>query len=73
MEKEKMIMTKKLADQIMETLACIAISATGGATVTTTGEINIEQLNYAETYAKEAFIELLSYWEEVMGKEWDIQ
>ena len=73
MEKEKMIMTKKLADQTMETLVCIAISATGGAVMTETGGINAEQLSFANAYAKQTFIKLLSEWEEIIGTEWEIQ
>ena len=65
-----MIMTKKLADQLMETLMCVAISATGGVD---SNNINQEQMEYAENYAKETFCDLLEAWEELTGKEWNIE
>ena len=65
-----MIMTKKLADQLMDTLACVAISATGGVDPE---NINQKQMEYAENYAKETFCDLLEAWEELTGKEWKIE
>ena len=65
-----MIMTKKLADQLMEALMCMAISATGGVDPE---NINQEQMEYAENYTKETFCDLLGAWEEVTGKEWKIE
>ena len=70
---EKMIMTKKLADQLMETLACVAISATGGAIQDYKGNFNKEQMDFAEKYAKETFCDLLNAWEEKTGKKWNIE
>ena len=43
-------MTKVLADQLLETLMCVALSATGGVDPENLDE---EQMKYAETYAKE--------------------
>ena len=65
-----MIMTKKLADQLMETLMCVAISATGGVDPE---HIDEKQMEYAENYAKETFCDLLEAWEELTGKEWKIE
>ena len=65
-----MIMTKKLSDQLLETLACVAISATGGVDPE---NINQKQMEYAENYAKETFCELLEAWEELTGEEWQIE
>ena len=65
-----MIMTKKLADQLMETLMCVAISATGGVNPE---NIDQKQMEYCEEYAKETFCDLLEAWEELTGKEWHIE
>lgn len=65
-----MIMTKNLADQLMETLMCVAISATGGVDPE---NIDQRQMDYAENYAKETFCDLLEAWEELTGKEWEIK
>lgn len=65
-----MIMTNKLANQLMETLMCVAISATGGADP---DNINLKQMEYADAYAKETFCDLLGAWEEVTGKKWRIE
>ena len=69
---EKMVMTEKLANQLMDTLACVAISATGGAIQDANGNFNQEQMEFAQTYARQAFCDILEAWEEQMGKEWDI-
>jgi hypothetical protein len=53
----------------METLMCVAISATGGVDPE---NINQEQMEYAEDYAKVTFYDLLEAWEELTGKEWEI-
>ena len=65
-----MIMTKELADQLFETLMCMAISATGGVDPK---NIDQKQMEYAENYAKETFCDLLGAWEELTGKEWNIE
>ena len=64
-----MTMTKKLADQLFETLMCVALSATGGVDP---NNINQKQVEYAEKYAKETFCDLLEAWEKLTGKKWDI-
>ena len=65
-----MIMTKKLADQLLETLMCVAISATGGVDPNNLDE---KQMEYCEEYAKNAFCDLLGAWEELTGEEWQIE
>ena len=65
-----MIMTKKLADQLMETLMCVAISATGGVDP---NNIDEKQMEYCGVYANTTFVELLEAWEELTGKEWEIE
>lgn len=70
---EQMIMTAKLANQLMETLACVAISATGGAIQDANGHYNQEQMEFAQEYAKQTFCDILEAWEEQMGKQWSIE
>ena len=65
-----MTMTKKLADQLFETLKCVAISATGGVDPKTIAQ---KLMDYAENYAMETFCDLLGAWEELTGKEWNIE
>lgn len=65
-----MIMTKKLADQLMETLMCVAISAIGGVDP---NNIDEEQMEYCEEYAKTAFCDLLEAWEGLTGEKWKIE
>ena len=65
-----MIMTKKLADQLMETLMCVAISATGGVDP---NNIDEKQMEYCGEYANTTFVELLEAWEELTGEEWEIE
>ena len=66
---EKMVMTEKLANELMDLLACVALS-TGGVDP---DNIDEEQVEYAQEYAKNTFCELLNAWEELTGKEWDIE
>ena len=70
---EKMVMTEKLANQLMDTLACVAISATGGAIQDVDGNFNQEQMEFAQAYARQTFCDILETWEEQMGKEWNIE
>ena len=70
---KKMIMTKKLADELMNVLACVAISATGGAVRDEKGDFSKEQIDFAENYARETFCDLLTSWEVHMNKEWSIE
>lgn len=65
-----MIMTKKLADQLFETLMCVAISATGSVDP---NNIDQKQMEYCEEYAKTTFVDLLEAWEELTGEEWEIE
>ena len=65
-----MFMTKKLADQLMETLMCVAISATGGVYP---NNIDEKQMEYYEEYAKDTFCDLLEAWEELTGEEWKFE
>lgn len=60
-----MIMTEKLADQIMTALFCLALSAYG----------NIESqwaLESAKAYAQQKFIEITHEWEDGFCIEWGI-
>lgn len=70
---KKMTMTEKLATRLMEDLACVAISATGGAVQDAAGNFSKEQMAFAQQYAKDTFCALLTDWEEKMGKEWNIE
>jgi len=65
-----MVMTETLANTLMDALACVALSATGGVDP---DNINDEQVEYAQEYARKTFCELLDAWEESTGKEWDIE
>lgn len=69
---EQMVMTEKLAYQLMDTLACVAISATGGAIQDANGHFNQEQKEFAQAYARQAFCDILEAWEEQIGKKWNI-
>jgi hypothetical protein len=68
----EMTMTKKLADQLMDALACVAISAMGGAIQHEDGSFDQEQMEYAQAYARDTFCGLLEAWEEMNGKKWNI-
>lgn len=68
-----MKMTGKLANQLMEDLMCVAISATGGAVLCEDGSFDEKQMEFCETYAKNTFCELLEAWEALMGEKWDIK
>lgn len=70
---ERMIMTAKLANQLMDTLACVAISATGGAIQDANGHFSEEQMEFSQKYARQAFCDILEAWEEQMGKPWSIE
>ena len=69
---EKMIMSFELAKELMDALACVAISATGGIEEAANGEISQEQIAYAENYAKDTFISIMDSWEELTGKKWQV-
>ena len=70
-----MKMTKALAEQLQDTLACIAISANGGCHIDENGEPFLEddEIELIETYARHKFIKILNEWEDLKGEEWDIE
>lgn len=68
----EMTMTKKLADYLMDALACVAISAMGGTIQHEDGSFDQRQMDYAQAYARDTFCELLDVWETMTGKEWNI-
>jgi hypothetical protein len=65
-----MLMTNALAQQLMDTLMCVAISALGGVDPE---NIDPKQMECAENYAKQTFCDLLGAWEECTGKKWKIE
>lgn len=70
-----MKMTNKLANTLMDCLACVAISANGGVEVDKNGNpiTPEEQLQKVFEYAKETFFDILTPWEELMGEKWEIE
>ena len=74
----KMVMTEKLANEIMDNLACLAISAMG-----TEGQIEgwekdegedvpvfkEEYIRKVLDYAREKFVEICAEWEREMGED----
>lgn len=60
----KMYMTKKLADGLMISLACLAISAIGG------DPFSEETMTQADKYARITFCKLCDDLEEAYGKNW---
>lgn len=69
----EMVMTNKLADQLMETLVCVAISATGGIIENKDGSFDEGQVEMALAYAKETFCDILETWEALNGMKWKIE
>ena len=77
----KMVMTEKLANEIMDNLACLAISAMG-----TEGQIERWEKDEGEdvpifkeeytrrvlTYAREKFVEICAEWEQEMGEDFRV-
>ena len=77
----KMIMTEKLANEIMDNLACLAMSAMG-----TEGQIEGWEKDEGEdvpifkeeytrrvlTYAREKFVEICAEWEQEMGEDFHV-
>jgi hypothetical protein len=59
-------MTEKLANQLMDCLACVAISANGIPQTE-------EQFNKVSEYARNTFFNILEPWEKLKGEEWDIK
>lgn len=62
----KMRMTQKLANDLMDSLAALAISANGRLPVSE------EELQSCCRYAKETFLRLGEEWEQTMGGTWEI-
>ena len=62
----KMRMTEKLADDLMNNLASLAISANGYLPETE------EELELCENYAKKTFIHLCEEWEKTMEGTWEV-
>ena len=62
----KMRMTQKLANDLMDSLAALAISANGRLPVSE------EELQSCGRYAKETFLRLGEEWEQTVGGTWEI-
>ena len=62
----KMKMTQKLANDLMDNLAALAISANGHFPETE------EELQSCERYAKKTFTHLCEEWEQTMGGTWEV-
>ena len=62
----KMRMTQKLADDLMDNLAALDISANGRLPVSE------EELQSCGRYAKETFLRLCEEWEKTVGGTWEI-
>lgn len=62
----KMRMTQKLANDLMDNLAALDISANGRLPETE------EELQSCERYAKATFLRLCEEWEQTMGGTWEI-
>ena len=59
-------MTQKLADDLMDSLAALDISANGRLPVSE------EELQSCERYARETFLRLCEEWEQTTGGTWEI-
>lgn len=70
-----MIMTQELANELMNVLACVAISANGGVETDENGEVIVspENLELINTYARNKFVEICNEWEEFMGEKWVVE
>ena len=62
----KMRMTQKLANDLMDSLAALAISANGRLPVSE------EELQSCGRYAKETFLRLCEEWEQTTGGTWEV-
>ena len=62
----KMRMTQKLANDLMDSLAALEISANGRLPVSE------EELQSCGRYAKETFLRLCEEWEQIIGGTWEI-
>ena len=59
-------MTNKLATQLIDSLACVAVSANGIPKT----EKDFEKVT---EYARKTFVNLLKTWEEEKGEAWEIE
>lgn len=62
-------MTDKLANSVMDSLMCIAISALGGYPK---NGLDIQTQKIVAGYAQKKFCELLAEWEDIAEEEWEI-
>lgn len=71
---EKMRMTETLANQLMDDLACLWISANDALVKDRNGEptLTVSDAEEMEKWTKNTFLALTNYWEEKHGKEWII-
>lgn len=60
-----MLMTEKLASDLLDCLTCLAISANGRLP-------NEEQLEQSRKYAINTLSRLCNEWEEIMGEGWEV-
>lgn len=69
-----MKMTQKLANDLMDCLTCLAISALGGVSIDENGEPYVpdEKMEIATTFARDTFIELADDIAKDIGEEWEI-
>lgn len=61
-----MKMTLKLANSLMDSLACVAISANGIPETE-------EQFDKVSEYARNTFMSIACAWEELKGEKWEIE
>lgn len=66
---EPMRMTQKLADTLMDALACVAISAIGTDVALQDSKAVHDQVT---SYARDKFREILGEWENEMCQQWEI-
>ncbi len=69
-----MKMTQKLANELMDCLTCLAISALDGVRIDENGEPYVPDvlMESATTYARNTFIELTDALAQNAGEEWEI-
>ena len=65
-EDDKMKMTQKLANDLMDCLCALAISANGRIPETD------EEFEQCKQYAKDTFMTLCDQWEQVTGETWEV-
>lgn len=70
----KMRMTEILANQLMDNLACLWISANNALIQDRNGEptLTVSDTEEMKSWAKDTFLMLTEYWEEETGKEWEV-